>query len=111
MQEAYLKAYAAFASFSDGTNLKAWLYRILTNTYINGYRKKQRQPLQTPTDAQIQEMFETILVVAEIDSAQPALLVGQDQDIPNGGLQAVVQQAGLVRHGHAAFDLAGARSA
>ena len=33
-----------------GTNLKAWLYRILTNTYINGYRRKQRQPLQSPTD-------------------------------------------------------------
>ncbi len=50
VQETYLKAYAAFASFSEGTNLKAWLYRILTNTYINGYRKKQRQPLQQPTD-------------------------------------------------------------
>ncbi|WNV90566.1 sigma-70 family RNA polymerase sigma factor [Umezawaea sp. Da 62-37] len=50
VQETYLKAYAAFASFSQGTNLKAWLYRILTNTYINGYRKKQRQPLQQPTD-------------------------------------------------------------
>ena len=34
----------------DGTNLKAWLYRILTNTYINSYRKKQRQPAQYPTD-------------------------------------------------------------
>ncbi|WP_438672298.1 sigma-70 family RNA polymerase sigma factor [Solihabitans fulvus] len=50
VQETYLKAYAAFASFSEGTNLKAWLYRILTNTYINGYRKKQRQPLQQPTE-------------------------------------------------------------
>jgi RNA polymerase sigma-70 factor (ECF subfamily) len=50
VQETYLKAYAAFASFSAGTNLKAWLYRILTNTYINGYRKRQRQPLQSATD-------------------------------------------------------------
>ena len=50
VQETYLKAYSAFASFSEGTNLKAWLYRILTNTYINGYRKKQRQPIQQPTD-------------------------------------------------------------
>jgi RNA polymerase sigma-70 factor (ECF subfamily) len=50
VQETYLKAFAAFASFSAGTNLKAWLYRILTNTYINGYRKRQRQPLQQPTD-------------------------------------------------------------
>ena len=50
VQETYLKAYAAFESFRAGTNLKAWLYRILTNTYINGYRKKQRQPLQQPTE-------------------------------------------------------------
>ncbi|GAB22058.1 RNA polymerase ECF-type sigma factor SigH [Gordonia polyisoprenivorans NBRC 16320 = JCM 10675] len=50
VQETYVKAFSAFASFREGTNLKAWLYRILTNTYINGYRKKQRQPAQYPTD-------------------------------------------------------------
>ncbi|WP_326565940.1 sigma-70 family RNA polymerase sigma factor [Amycolatopsis rhabdoformis] len=50
VQETYLKAYAAFASFKAGTNLKAWMYRILTNTYINGYRKRQRQPVQQPTE-------------------------------------------------------------
>ncbi|WP_425569051.1 sigma-70 family RNA polymerase sigma factor [Pseudonocardia xishanensis] len=50
VQETYLKAYSAFRTFREGTNLKAWLYRILTNSYINGYRKKQRQPLQSPTD-------------------------------------------------------------
>ncbi|MBK0870516.1 MAG: sigma-70 family RNA polymerase sigma factor [Saccharopolyspora sp.] len=50
VQETYLKAYSAFKSFKQGTNLKAWLYRILTNTYINGYRKRQRQPQQQPTD-------------------------------------------------------------
>jgi RNA polymerase sigma-70 factor (ECF subfamily) len=50
VQETFLKAYSAFRTFRRGTNLKAWLYRILTNTYINGYRKRQRQPLQAPTD-------------------------------------------------------------
>jgi RNA polymerase sigma-70 factor, ECF subfamily len=50
VQETFLKAYAAFATFKAGTNLKAWLYRILTNTYINGYRKRQRQPQQSPTE-------------------------------------------------------------
>jgi RNA polymerase sigma-70 factor (ECF subfamily) len=50
VQETYLKAYAAFRSFTPGTNLRAWLYRILTNTYINGYRKRQRQPQVRPTD-------------------------------------------------------------
>ena len=48
VQETYLKAFAAFKSFTQGTNLRAWLYRILTNTYINGYRKKQRQPDRQP---------------------------------------------------------------
>jgi RNA polymerase sigma-70 factor, ECF subfamily len=50
VQETFLKAFSAFGTFRAGTNLKAWLYRILTNTYINGYRKRQRQPLQAPTD-------------------------------------------------------------
>ena len=50
VQETFLKAYSAFGTFRAGTNLKAWLYRILTNTYINGYRKRQRQPVQAPTD-------------------------------------------------------------
>ena len=50
VQETYLKAYRSFRTFEEGTNLRAWLYRILTNTFINNYRKKQRQPLQSPTD-------------------------------------------------------------
>ena len=49
VQETYAKAYAAFHQFKPGTNLKAWMYRILTNTYINTYRKKQRQPLESDT--------------------------------------------------------------
>jgi RNA polymerase sigma-70 factor (ECF subfamily) len=51
LQETMVKAYAGFRSFRAGTNLKAWLYRILTNTYINSYRKKQRQPAEYPTEA------------------------------------------------------------
>jgi RNA polymerase sigma-70 factor, ECF subfamily len=50
VQETYVKAFSAFRSFREGTNLRAWLYRILTNTYINSYRKKQRQPAQYPTE-------------------------------------------------------------
>ena len=50
VQETYVKAYAAFDQFQQGTNLKAWLYRILTNTFINTYRKKQREPYQSAID-------------------------------------------------------------
>ncbi len=51
VQEAYTKAFSAFHQYKPGTNLKAWLYRILTNTYINLYRKRQREPRQANTDA------------------------------------------------------------
>ena len=50
VQETYVKAFQAFERFKPGTNLKAWLYRIMTNTYINSYRKAQRQPSQLPTE-------------------------------------------------------------
>ncbi|MEW9266332.1 sigma-70 family RNA polymerase sigma factor [Kineococcus endophyticus] len=50
VQDAFAKAYGAFHQFTPGTNLKAWLYRILTNTYINTYRKKQREPQQSHSD-------------------------------------------------------------
>jgi RNA polymerase sigma-70 factor (ECF subfamily) len=50
VQETYLKAYRGFGGFTEGTNLKAWLYRILTNTYINSYRAKKRRPDETELD-------------------------------------------------------------
>jgi RNA polymerase sigma-70 factor, ECF subfamily len=50
VQETYLRAYRGFGGFTEGTNLKAWLYRILTNTYINIYRAKQRRPDETELD-------------------------------------------------------------
>ena len=56
VQETYLRAYRGFGGFQDGTNLKAWLYRILTNTYINSYRAKQRRPDETDLD-EIEDLY------------------------------------------------------
>lgn len=57
VQETYLKAYKNFHSFKQGTNLKAWLYRIMANTYINSYRKQKRRPQESSaedlTDSQL----------------------------------------------------------
>ena len=50
VQETFTKAFAAFHQYRPGTNLKAWLYRILTNTFINTYRKKQREPLKSAAE-------------------------------------------------------------
>ncbi|HET9442679.1 MAG TPA: sigma-70 family RNA polymerase sigma factor [Acidimicrobiales bacterium] len=56
VQETYLKAYRAWGSFQQGTNLKAWLYRILTNTFINAYRSKKRRPEQTEIE-EVEDLY------------------------------------------------------
>lgn len=56
VQETYLKAYRAYDTFQEGTNLKAWLYRILTNTYINRYRKKIRRPTEVDL-GEVQDLY------------------------------------------------------
>ena len=56
VQETFTKAFAAFHQYRPGTNLKAWLYRILTNTFINSYRKKQREP-QTVSDDELEDWY------------------------------------------------------
>jgi RNA polymerase sigma-70 factor (ECF subfamily) len=56
VQETYLKAYRAFDSFQEGTNLRAWLYRILTNTFINSYRSKKRRPEQVDVD-EVEDLY------------------------------------------------------
>jgi len=56
VQETFLRAYRGFAGFEPGTNLRAWLYRILMNTFINAYRKKQREP-QTISDDEVEDWY------------------------------------------------------
>ena len=56
VQETYLRAYRGFGGFQEGTNLKAWLYRILTNTYINTYRAKKRRPDETELD-EVEDLY------------------------------------------------------
>jgi RNA polymerase sigma-70 factor (ECF subfamily) len=60
VQETYLKAYKHYDKFEAGTNLKAWLYRIMRNTFINGYRKKQNQPQQSAF-SEIEENYESLV--------------------------------------------------
>jgi RNA polymerase sigma-70 factor (ECF subfamily) len=50
VQETYAKGFASFSQFKEGTNLKAWLYKILTNTFISSYRRRQREPLHSTAD-------------------------------------------------------------
>ncbi len=62
VQDTYLRAFRGFAGFKEGTNLKAWLYRILTNSFINTYRKKQRQPqtVEGPDDMDEWYLFDKL---------------------------------------------------
>ncbi|HEV8629060.1 MAG TPA: sigma-70 family RNA polymerase sigma factor, partial [Thermoanaerobaculia bacterium] len=60
VQETYLKAYKYYDKFEEGTNLKAWLFKILKNTFINSYRKKQQAPPKADF-ADIEESFESIV--------------------------------------------------
>ena len=56
VQETYLKAYRAYGGFEEGTNLRAWLYRILTNTFINNYRSKKRRPDETDIE-EVEDLY------------------------------------------------------
>jgi RNA polymerase sigma-70 factor, ECF subfamily len=76
VQETYLRAYRGFAGFQEGTNLKAWLYRILTNSYINTYRKKQREPqiVDGPEDVDEWYLYDRLGGQRVEDSAETTVL-------------------------------------
>ena len=76
VQETYLRAFRGFAGFQEGTNLKAWLYRILTNSFINTYRKKQREPqtVDGPDDLDEWYLFDRLGAQSVEGSAEDEVL-------------------------------------
>jgi RNA polymerase sigma-70 factor (ECF subfamily) len=69
LQETYLKAYRHYASFQPGTNLKAWLFKILKNTFINEYRRRKQLPAQVDF-AELEETFESAVINANAAAAR-----------------------------------------
>jgi RNA polymerase sigma-70 factor, ECF subfamily len=95
VQETMMKAYGAFHSFRSGTNLNAWLFRILTNTYINGYRRTRRQPVlystERVTDQHLAQAYAHFAPMAMRSSEDEALDLLPDNDI-KAAMQALPQQ-------------------
>jgi RNA polymerase sigma-70 factor (ECF subfamily) len=84
VQETYLRAYRGFAGFQEGTNLRAWLYRILTNSFINTYRKKQREPqtVEGPDDVDEWYLYDRLGGRSVEESAETEVLDQiPDQDV------------------------------
>jgi RNA polymerase sigma-70 factor (ECF subfamily) len=90
VQETVMKAYVGFESFRHGSNLKAWLFRILTNEYINRYRQKRRQPVQYSTE----HITDQYLTLANARSAASTLHSAEDHALellPNNEIRAAMQ--------------------
>ena len=87
VQETFLRAYRGFSGFTDGTNLKAWMYRILTNTFINTYRKKRREP-QTVLEEELPDwyLYDRLGQDGSIASAESTVL----DSIPDEDVQAAL---------------------
>lgn len=89
LQDTTLRAYRGFASFREGTNLKAWLYRILTNSFINTYRKKQREPktVDGPEDLDEWFLFDRLGAQSVARSAEDDVL----QNIPDADVKEALE--------------------
>lgn len=87
VQETYLKAYKYYDKFTEGTNLKAWLFRILKNTFINNYRKQKQIPPQNAFE-EIEDAFES-----QISPEAPSSIPGPEEDILENVLDEDVQAA------------------
>jgi RNA polymerase sigma-70 factor, ECF subfamily len=90
VQETLMRAYTHFDSFRSDTNLKAWLLRILTNTFINGYRRQRRQPLYYSTE----DLTDQELTAANVRSSAAALRSAEDHALdllPDNDIKAAMQ--------------------
>ena len=89
VQETYLRAFRGFGGFQEGTNLKAWLYRILTNSFINTYRKKQREPqlVEGPDDIDEWYLFDKL----GARSVEPSAEVEVLDKIPDESVKAALE--------------------
>lgn len=87
LQETYLKAFRHYASFQPGTNLKAWLFKILKNTFINEYRRKKQVPTQVDF-AEFEETFETI-----ISSSRDTVVRSAEEELIDAGGDREVREA------------------
>ncbi|MDO4792173.1 MAG: sigma-70 family RNA polymerase sigma factor [Buchananella hordeovulneris] len=88
VQETYAKAFAAFDRFEEGTNLKAWLYRILTNAYISNYRKAQRRPVEAHSEVEDWQLYEAASHTSTgLRSAEADALDAIGDDVIRGALQ------------------------
>jgi RNA polymerase sigma-70 factor (ECF subfamily) len=87
VQETFLRAYRAFHQFQEGTNIKAWIYRILTNTFINMYRKKQREP-QTISDDEIEDWY--LYSKMSEAGAEPSAETSVIESLPDEDVQAAL---------------------
>ncbi len=91
VQDTYLRAFRGFASFREGTNLKAWLYRILTNSFINTYRKRQREPqtVEGPDDVDEWYLFDRLGARSVESSAEEQVLDKLPDDEVKRALESV----------------------
>jgi RNA polymerase sigma-70 factor (ECF subfamily) len=88
VQETYLRAYRGFGGFTEGTNLRAWLYRILTNTYINAYRAKQRRPDERELD-DVEELY----LYRRLEALNPASGRSAEDELMDWFTEAEVKEA------------------
>ena len=93
VQETFLRAYRGFAGFEEGTNIRAWLHRILSNAFINTYRKKQRQP-QTVSDEEVPEwyLYEKLSAAGAEPSAEARVIESLPDEDVQAALDAIPEQ-------------------